>query len=263
MRLCDCRVVLTGASGGIGQALAEQLCAEGAQVIAVTRQPHALEALQRLYPQRIHSVQADLRSSIGRHAVLDAARRLGGINLLLNAAGVNQFALFEQVDDEQIDDLLAVNLVATLQLTRALLPTLRHQPHALIVNLGSIGYPGYALYCASKFALRGFSEALRRELADTEVGVLYVAPRATRTSMNSSAAMALNEALNSKVDEPQRVAWQVTRAIERNLAELYLGWPEKLLVRLNGLLPGLVDRAIRKQLPTIRRFTPITETPPR
>ena len=56
MRLCDCRVVLTGASGGIGQALAEQLCAEGAQVIAVTRQPHALEALQRLYPQRIHSL---------------------------------------------------------------------------------------------------------------------------------------------------------------------------------------------------------------
>jgi len=267
MRLCDCRVVLTGASGGIGQALAEQLCAEGAHVIAVTRQPHALEALQRLYPQRIHSVQADLRSSAGRHAVLDAARRLGGINLLLNAAGVNQFALFEQVDDEQIDDLLAVNLVATLQLTRALLPTLRNQPHALIVNVGStfgsIGYPGYAVYCASKFALRGFSEALRRELADTEVGLLYVAPRATRTGMNSSAAMALNEALNSKVDEPQRVAWQVTRAIERNLAELYLGWPEKLLVRLNGLLPGLVDRAIRKQLPTIRRFTPITETPPR
>ncbi len=267
MRLSDCRVVLTGASGGIGRALAEQLCAEGAQVIAVTRQPQALEPLLRLYPQRIHPVEADLRDAAGRHAVLDAARRLGGVNLLLNAAGVNRFALFEQVDDEQIDDLLAVNLVATLQLTRALLPTLRNQPHALIVNVGStygsIGYPGYAVYCASKFALRGFSEALRRELADTAVDVLYVAPRATRTGMNSSAAMALNEALNSRVDEPQRVAWQVTRAIERNLAELYLGWPEKLLVRLNGLLPGLVDRAIRKQLPIIRRFIHATEMPPR
>jgi short-subunit dehydrogenase len=267
MQLSDCRVVLTGATGGIGLALVEQLCASGAQVLAVTRQPAALAELIARYPLQLHQVSADLRTSPGRHAIVEAARRLGGVNLLLNGAGVNRFALIEQLDDFDIADMLAVNVVSTLQLTRALLPTLRSQPHALVVNVGStygsIGYPGYAVYCASKFALRGFSEALRRELADTEVNVLYVAPRATRTSMNSAAAMALNKALGASVDEPQGVAREVMGAIEKNLNELYLGWPEKLFVRLNGLLPGVVDRALRKQLPVIRSFIHSHENPPR
>lgn len=267
MHLSDCRAVLTGASGGIGQALAEQLCAAGAHVLAVNRQPNALAALQMRYPGQLRQVSADLCSEAGRHAVVDAARHLGGVNLLINAAGVNRFALLEQIDDEQIEAMLALNVVATLQLTRALLPLLRSQPHGLVVNVGStygsIGYPGYAVYCASKFALRGFSEALRRELADTQVNVLYVAPRATRTSMNSAAAMALNKALNSNVDEPQRVAQQVIEAVRQDLSELYLGWPEKLFVRINGMLPGLVDRALRKQLPIIRSFSHSLENPKR
>ena len=266
MQLPDCRVVLTGASGGIGLALAEQLCAAGAQVLAVSRQPEALADLLKRYPQQLHMVAADLRSAAGRHAVLEAARHLGGVNLLLNAAGVNRFALLEQIDDAQIEEMLALNVVATLQLTRAMLPLLRSQPHALVVNVGStygsIGYPGYAVYCASKFALRGFSEALRRELADTEVNVLYVAPRATRTSMNSSAAMALNAALKANVDEPESVAREVMRAVQQNLSELYLGWPEKLFVRINGMLPSVVDRALRKQLPIIRSYTQSQENPP-
>jgi short-subunit dehydrogenase len=267
MRLSECRVVLTGATGGIGLALVEQLCEGGAQVLAVSRQPDALAALVARYPLQLHQVSADLRTSGGRQAIVEAARHLGGVNLLLNGAGVNRFALLEQLDDAEIADMLAVNLVASLQLTRALLPILRSQSHALVVNVGStygsIGYPGYAVYCASKFALRGFSEALRRELADTAVNVLYVAPRATRTHMNSSAAMALNEALKTSVDEPHHVAREVMGAIRKNLNELYLGWPEKLFVRLNGLLPGVVDRALRKQLPVIRSFIQLQENPPR
>ncbi len=259
MRLADCRVLLTGASGGIGLALAEQLCAKGARVLAVSRQRDALAGLSQSYPQQLSWVGADLRQAQGRQRVVEAARAMGGIDILVNAAGVNRFALLEQVDDGQIEDMLALNVSATLQLTRALLPLLRQQSHALVVNVGSIygsiGYPGYAVYCASKFALRGFSEALRRELADTSVNVLYVAPRATRTSMNSQAAMALNAELKVGVDAPEQVATAVLAAIEKDLSELYLGWPEKFFVRLNGMLPGLVDRALHKQLPIIRRFS--------
>ena len=87
---------------------------------------------------------------------------------------------------------------------------------------GSIGYPGYATYSASKFALRGFSEALRRELADTSVNVLYAAPRATRTSMNSSAATALNQALKVGMDDPGDVAKAVLDAVQAERSELYL-----------------------------------------
>ncbi|MNZ23977.1 3-oxoacyl-[acyl-carrier-protein] reductase FabG [compost metagenome] len=265
MRLSDCRVVLTGASGGIGLQLAEQLCAAGARVLAVSRHEGALAALRQRYPQTLVWQMADLRTAAGRQAVLGAAAAMGGANLLINAAGVNRFALLEQIGETQLDDLLALNIGATLQLTRAMLPMLRGNPHALVVNVGSIygsiGYPGYTAYCASKFALRGFSEALRRELADTPVDVLYVAPRATRTSMNGAAVLALNAALKVSMDEPKDVARAVLQAIEKSRSELYLGWPEKLFVRLNGMLPRIVDRALRKQLPLIRRYSHTQEHP--
>jgi short-subunit dehydrogenase len=262
MQLNECRVLLTGASGGIGQALVEQLCDGGASLLLVGREIVALEALVARYPQQLQVLAADIGTPDGRARVLAAARNFGGINCLVNAAGVNQFTLFEDQSEDSIAALINLNVTATLQLTRALLPLLRAQPRALLVNLGStfgsIGYPGFALYCASKFALRGFSEALRRELADTRVRVLYFAPRATRTPMNSPAVVALNNELKVAMDDPQLVARQLLGAIRTERDELYLGWPEKLFVKLNGLLPGMVDKSLRKQLPVIRRFAKST-----
>lgn len=258
MRLDECRVLLTGASGGIGQALAERLCAGGAQLLLVARRESALANLNQRYPGQLSLVCADLTGQAGRQRVLDAARRFGGLNTVINAAGLNQFCLLDDQDEAAIARLIELNVTATLQLTHLLLPLLRQQPRALLVNLGStfgsIGYPGFAAYCASKFALRGFSEALRRELAGSPVRVLYLAPRATRTAMNSDALVALNAALGVAMDDPREVAERITRALIAEREELYLGWPEKLFVRLNGLLPRLVDRALRKQLPLIKRF---------
>lgn len=258
MRLPESVVILTGASGGIGLELAEQLCAAGATVLAVSRHQGQLAGLVNRYAGRLHWQSADLRTTDGRAHVVARAQEIGGVNVLINAAGVNRFALLDQLDEHALDELLDINLKAPLQLTRACLGLLRAQPKALVVNVGStygsIGYPGYATYCASKFAVRGFSEALRRELADTHVNVLYAAPRATRTSMNSSAATALNRALKVGMDDPVDVARAVLEAVQSERSELYLGWPEKLFVRLNGILPGLVDRALRKQLPVIRRY---------
>jgi len=259
MRLCDARVVLTGASGGIGLAIATALCASGARVLAVARHNEALLPLIERYPQHLCWIAADLTFLADRRKVLAAAEAIGGINLLINAAGVNHFAMLEQLDDSEITAMLAVNISAPICLTKLLLPLLKQAASAMVVNVGStygsIGYPGYASYCASKFALRGFSEALRRELADTRVGVLYVAPRATRTSMNSPAADALNRALKANVDDPQTVASAVIHAIIGDRRELYLGWPERFFVGLNSLLPNLVDRGLRKQLPLVRRLS--------
>ncbi|SDL30668.1 SDR family oxidoreductase [Pseudomonas indica] len=258
MKLSECRAVLTGASGGIGQALVERLCAGGAKVLLVGRQGDTLRALAQRYPGQVEVVQADLRQSVGRDAVLGAARRFGGVNCLINAAGVNQFCLLESQDEDAIAALVEVNLTAPLQLTHRLLPLMRHAPRALVVNVGStfgsIGYAGFTAYCASKFAVRGFSEALRRELADTCVKVLYIAPRATRTAMNGDHVVAMNDELNVSMDAPQAVAARIVEAILREREESYLGWPEKLFVRLNSLLPRVVDQALRKQLPVIQRF---------
>ncbi|MNF26577.1 putative oxidoreductase [compost metagenome] len=258
MQLNECRALLTGASGGIGQVLVEQLCAGGATLLLVGRDNTALEALARRYPGQIKLVCADLGQRDDRHRVRDAARRFGGLNCVIHAAGVNQFSLLEQQDEDAIARLIEVNVTATLQLTHLLLPLLRQQSKALLVNLGStfgsIGYPGFSVYCASKFALRGFSEALRRELADSRIKVLYIAPRATRTTMNSDQVVAMNDELKVGMDAPASVAAQIVQAIAREREELYLGWPEKLFVRLNSLLPRLVDQALRKQLPVIKRF---------
>ncbi|WP_268800984.1 SDR family oxidoreductase [Pseudomonas huanghezhanensis] len=259
MRLSEARVVLTGASGGIGLAIAQALCSQGAEVLAVSRHREPLRALQAQYPHLLHWVSADLTTPEGRQNVLMTAQAMRGVNLLINAAGINHFSMLEQLPGDEIDAMLNINLHAPIQLTSLMLPLLREANSAMVVNVGStygsIGYAGYATYCASKFALRGFSEALRRELADTRIGVLYVAPRATRTSMNSPAAQALNSALKSREDDPEHVAAAVIHAIAGNRRELYLGWPERFFVGLNSLLPTVVDKGLRKHLPLIRRLS--------
>jgi len=258
MQLSASRVILTGATGGMGQAMVAELCAAGAQVLVVGRQDKALQALVARFDGQVSCLQADLRNAADRARVVQEAQLMDGFNLLINAAGINHFGLFEAMQDSAIEDLIQTNLIATLQLTRALLPLLRAQPQSGVVNIGStfgsIGYPGFSVYCASKFALRGFSEALRRELADTRVGVLYMSPRATRTDMNSAAVEAMNAELQVNMDSPELVAAQLVKALETDLREVHLGFPERLLVRLNGLLPRLIDKALRRQLPTIQHY---------
>lgn len=267
MRLQDSVVVLTGATGGMGQAMVAALCQSGARILLVGRQSGPLQALEQRFGVQVTSLQADLRLAEDRARVVSAARQMSGFNLLVNAAGVNHFGLFESMNDDAIADLIDINLTANLQLTRALLPLLKAAPQACVVNIGStfgsIGYAGFSAYCASKFALRGFSQALRRELADTRVGVLYLAPRATDTEMNSAQVHAMNSALQVAMDRPERVAAQLIKALEKDLREVHLGWPEQLFVRLNNLLPSLLDKALRRQLPTIQHFAtaPVSGTP--
>lgn len=258
MKASECRALITGASGGIGQAIADALCREGARVIAVGRRLEPLENLAQRHPGQVVIVQADLTERAGRDAVWLAARKLEGLNCLINGAGVNCFTLLEQQDEESIAALIDVNVTGAIQLTHRVLPLLREADQAAIINVGSIfgsiGYAGFSAYCASKFALRGFSEALRRELADTRIKVLYVAPRATRTALNSAALVAMNEDLKVSMDAPESVADAVLAALGAERKETYLGWPEKFFVRLNSLLPWLVDQALHRQLPTVERF---------
>ena len=114
MRLPDCVAVLTGASGGIGLELAAQLCSAGARVLAVSRQQGKLTELMARYPGQLRWQQADLRCAEGRRDVLEAARAMGSCNLLINAAGVNRFALLEQMDEAALDEPLVADRVADL-----------------------------------------------------------------------------------------------------------------------------------------------------
>jgi short-subunit dehydrogenase len=200
-----------------------------------------------------------LTSPVARAQLCDNARYWhGGINVLINNAGLNTFAFFEDLTADQIDMALAVNVLAPLHLCRELLPQLRTQEAATIVNIGSvfgsIGYPGYVAYSATKFAIRGFTEALRRELGDSRIAVKYLAPRATRTSINTAAVEEMNSRLGVSMDPPERVAAELVRLLQGRRRSVVVGWPEKLFVKLNALLPGIVDASVRKQLSIIRHF---------
>ncbi len=262
MKLGNARVLLTGAGGGIGSAIAAELASRGAAVMLAGRDTTLLEATAASLDaprDRIATVAGDLATETGRQAVCDAAASWrGGINVLVNNAGISDFGLFEDQSAAAIDRAVAINLLAPLHLCHALLPSLQRHPEAAVLNIGSafgsIGYPGFATYSATKFALRGFSEALRRELAGSSVLVHHLAPRATRTGMNSTAVEQMNRELGVAMDTPQAVARTACILLERGTPEAVVGWPEKFFARLNAVLPRVVDRALRKQLPVIRRY---------
>lgn len=259
MELHGKTVLLTGASGGIGQAIALQLAAAGARLLLVARNMQrlslVLNEVEARFPAGHQLFSADLTLEADRQALREFVREIGGVDLLINNAGISQFGLIAQQDYAAQ---LTTNLLMPMQLTQTLLPELLRRPQAMIVNVGSafgsIGYPGFSGYSASKFGLRGFTEALRRELADSPVRVLYFAPRATDTAINSDAVVAMNHELGNQSDSPALVATALLGQIQQEQARRFVGWPEQLFVRVNAIFPGIVDKALAAKLAVIRRY---------
>lgn len=256
MELKDARIVLTGAGGGIGRPLAQQLAAAGARLLLIGRDdpcgPPDTKADGAFRRVDLLEPRAPARVSEAVQEVL------GGVDVLINLAGANSFREFVAEDSQVTETIMRLNALAPMQLAQALLPGMLAQGQGRIVNVGSIfgsiGFAYFASYSASKFALRGFSEALRRELAGTGLGVTYVAPRATRTGFNADAVYRMAETVKMNVDEPADVARSIVAAIRAERDECYLGWPERLFVRLNALLPRLVDAGVRGQNRQAARF---------
>jgi short-subunit dehydrogenase len=254
MQLRSARIVLTGATGGLGEALAEALYQAGATLLLTGRNA---EQLAKVAPWAGGGVlQADLSTAEGVDRVAAAAGEFRA-NGLVNNAGIGGFGLLAEQAEASVERILATNLIAPIQLTRAMLPALLAQPEAAIVNVGSafgrIPFAGFAAYSAAKTGLRGFSQALRRELADSPVRVLHVAPRAIDTPLNSPAVVALNKALGNACDRPAVVAERIVRMLEDDTADALIGFPERLFAWLNGCAPSLIDRGVRGKLALIKQ----------
>lgn len=255
------RAVLTGASGGIGAALAERLAPRCELLILVGRTQATLDALaQRLHGCAVQVVSGDLCEQATLDAIAARAHDCGGINLLVNNAGISSFHSFETQPAASIRAQVETNLVAPMLLTHALLPLLHAAQAAQVVNIGSVfgslGFPGFAAYGAAKAGLAGFSQSLRRELADTNVTVRHFSPRATRTAINSAAVNRMNTELRTNEDTPETVADAFMRFLAGSAAEHTLGGSERFFVLVNKLLPGIPENAIRKQLGQIRKYLP-------
>jgi len=258
-------VMLTGACGDIGQLISRRLGARGASLYLCGRDTRILAELQRELRagardhQLIEAAAIDLTNDTEIDAWLERIAVSGQpVNVLINNAGVCRFGMFENLDAADIALIMNLNSIVPMKLTHRLLPALRQQPVARIVNIastfGAVGYPGYSVYSASKYALRGFSQSLRRELADTRVSVGCILPRATRSAINSERVVAMNRELSVAMDSPESVADAVVDFVHSRRGELALGWPEKLLVRLNSVFPALVEHAITKKLPLIKQY---------
>lgn len=255
MKLETVKTILTGAAGGIGAETAKALAAEGAIITLLGRNQTALQELSN----EIHAsggcslvIEADLLDSKQRDAAVDQAiKEMGGVDMLINNAGQQSFRPFAEEDPAVLERIMRLNTIAPMLITRRVLPQMLEQGHGRIVNIGStfgsIAFAWFAAYSASKFGLRGFTEALRRELADTNIGVTYVAPRAVKTKLNSGAVYQMAQEVKMNMDEPGWVAERIVDSIVRGRKELYLGFPESLFVRINALLPRLVDKALYKQ----------------
>ena len=256
MQLTGKTILVTGATGGIGSEVSRMLAAKGAKLVLNCMNPGLLATLQEELGGNHLMVVADVSVPEGRQAIMDACHAAGGIDALINLAGILNFNLFEAQTEAVINRILQINTVAPILLTRLLLPQLRERPEARILNVGSIfgsiGHPGFVAYCASKAALKTFSEALARELADSHVSVAYIAPRATETPLNSAKVTALNVALGNKCDTPAHVAAEIVALLESKQRLRYLGWPEQLFVRVNALLPAIVHSALVKKLSIIK-----------
>jgi short-subunit dehydrogenase len=194
-------------------------------------------------------VQADLTTADAVTRIAEAAAAWRA-NVLVHAAGLPAFGAMARTPSGQMQAVLQTNLLAPMSLTQALLPHLLRQPEAQVVFVGSalgrIGVPGFSVYGASKAGLHGFAEALRRELAGGPVRVQTLGPRSTRTGFNGAAVEAYNRATGTPMDAPEAVAAALLQLIESEAAERFIGFPERLAVRLNGLFGGLLDGSFAK-----------------
>ncbi len=255
------KAVLTGATGGIGQAIAKQLAPQCEHLILLGRNEAKLAALQEALATsgaKIEVLAGDI-GDVNTHQQLEAlAKSTGGINLLINNAGTSQFKSFNEQSSGEIQGLLNTNLLAPMLLSKCLLDLLQKEDKAQIINIGSIfgyiGFPGFATYCSSKFGLRGFSQSLRRELSDTSVSVRYFAPRATKTPINSDTVMQMNAELKTESDTPEYVATELMKFLQTNAWEKKLGGKESFFVFMNQLFPKIPDKAILGQLPIIKKY---------
>ena len=258
MNLNNMTILVTGASGGIGAAVAEALDKQGAQLMLVGRQQQTLETLANKLTGIPIIIVADLNSSEGRERIIKQCIQSGGLDLIINLAGIMDFQFFEKQSTDAIEQIITTNLLSPMLLCNRLIPLLKQKPEAAIVNIGStfgsIGHPGFTSYCASKFGLRGFTEALQRELAETNIRVFYLAPRATATNLNSYNVNQLNDALGNATDSPEQVASELITLLKSNKHHRYVGWPEKLFVRINSLFPSVVHTALVKKIPIIKQF---------
>ena len=262
MNLKQKRILLTGATGGLGQELALLLAQKGAVLTLVGRDKTKLNLLKDLIEKnggKAYFQVADLNEvDVSRDIISLAKHLMGDIDVLINNAGVLDFIKFGQQSDARIAEMIHTNVTAPIQLARAIIGQFqaKNQGHIVFVGsiFGSLAYPHFSTYCASKFAVHGFSQALRRELLGSNIGITYLAPRGIKTAMNDANTVAMWNKVGNKMDDPLTVAKRIVKALEREQQEVFIGVSESFFAWLNGLFPRVISLGLKAPTLIARQF---------
>jgi short-subunit dehydrogenase len=250
------RAIVTGASGGLGRAIATELARQGANLVLVARRADQLRAVADEISQtggRATVVAGDITDpQIRQQAIAKAQTEFGGLDLLVNNAGVGAIGRFDAADEARLRRVFEINFFAAAELTRAAIPMLRLGRQPIIVNIGSVlglrATPQNSEYCASKFALRGWSESIRIELASDGIDVLLVSLGPTQSDFwdhlvgqNKAPPWSTSGAMPTEL-----AASKIVRAVEAGRRELIPSFKARWFVRAGRLFPGLMDRFMRR-----------------
>ena len=245
--------VITGAASGIGRALAVQLAQAGAQLALADVNEAALQETAQLVPTKCTTHRVDVSDEARMQAfVAEVTAAHGRANLVINNAGVALYGTVEQLSTTDIAWLMGVNFWGVVYGTKYFLPVLQQQPAAHLVNISSIfgivGFPGQSAYNASKFAVRGFTEALRHELTGSHVRVSCVHPGGIKTNIARAGRVGENAgAVNvpaevAKFDKltpttAEQAAARIVRGIERDEPRILIGYDAGMMERLQRWFP--------------------------
>jgi len=249
----DRLVVITGAGGGIGEALARRMNAAGARVVLTDVRADAIDALASELP-RARARAMDVTRSADWDALADELAREGGADVLVNNAGITVLGAFADQSLGDLERVLDVNLRGVIYGCHAFVPQLvARRGHLVNVSslAGVVAFPYQSTYCATKFAVRGLSASLRMELAPRGVGVTAVLPGAIATrllerarSYDGAASQKMVELMLAHGTPPSRVADRIVRAIERDEGEVVIGWDAHATTALAAIAPRVLRRAL-------------------
>jgi short-subunit dehydrogenase len=262
-QIAGLRILITGASQGIGRALALEAARRGARVLAAARSENLLAELAdeaRAAGHPIATVLADVTSPEDRQKMADTARDvLGGLDVLVNNAGIGATGHFADAAPERLRKIFEVNVFGTTETTRVCLPLLKEGKTPAILNISSIagrcGIPARSEYSASKFAVQGFSEAIRAELAKDGIDVLPVNPGLTQTNFSKNM---LEQKAKIKMDHlrgmtAEEVAGRTLDALAKGKREVTFTLKGRLLVLVARFFPWLVSIVTRKKVRSLFR----------
>ncbi len=249
-------IAITGGSDGIGKAMIEILLPLGAKIATCGRNQDKLYDLQLKYSQApLHCVVADVSNYNDCALFINSTiKQFGGIDILVNNAGISMRSLFRDADVQVIRKVMEVNFFGTVYCTKLALESIIERK-GTIVGISSIagfrGLPGRSGYSASKFALNGWLEALRTELSEDEVNVMWVSPGYTRSNIRNAALTESAEAQGSSPLEEgslmsaEECAAHILKAIEKKKRSLIMTFTGKRAVIINKFFPSWADKLTR------------------